>query len=109
MERSGYHGRFGGMFIPEILVATFEELKAVFEEVKKDPSFWKVYQDLMSTYSCRPTPLTYSENLSRHFKGPHFYIKREDLNFDVFGEPEPSFQRAAFLYQAGGFESYRRP
>jgi tryptophan synthase beta chain len=80
MERSGYHGRFGGMFIPEILVATFEELKTAFEEVKKDPSFWKVYQDLMSTYSCRPTPLTYSENLSRHFKGPHFYIKREDLN-----------------------------
>jgi tryptophan synthase beta chain len=80
MERSGYHGRFGGMFIPEILVATFEELKTAFEEVKKDPSFWKVYQDLMSTYSCRPTPLTHSENLSRHFKGPHFYIKREDLN-----------------------------
>lgn len=80
MERPGYYGRFGGMFIPEILVATFEELRAAFEEIKRDPSFWKGYQDLMSTYSCRPTPLTYSENLTRHFRGPHFYIKREDLN-----------------------------
>ncbi len=80
MERSGYYGRFGGAFIPEILVATFEELKAVFEQVKKDPSFWRAYQDLMSTYSCRPTPLTYSENLTHHFNGPQFYFKREDLN-----------------------------
>jgi tryptophan synthase beta chain len=68
------------MFIPEILVATLQELQASFEEVKRDPSFWKVYQGLMASYSCRPTPLTYSENLTRHFNGPHFYIKREDLN-----------------------------
>ena len=80
MQRSGYYGRFGGAFIPEILVATFDQLRATFEQIKEDPSFWKEYQSLMSTYSCRPTPLTYSENLTRHFKGPHFYIKREDLN-----------------------------
>jgi len=80
MERPGYYGSFGGTFIPEILVATFEQLTAAFEQIKQDPSFWKAYQDLMSTYSCRPTPLTYSENLTRHFGGPHFYIKREDLN-----------------------------
>ena len=34
----------------------------------------------MSTYSCRPTPLTYAENLSNHFGGAQIYIKREDLN-----------------------------
>lgn len=80
MKRPGYYGQFGGAFIPEILVATFEELKGVFEQVKKDPSFWRTYQNLMSTYSCRPTPVTYSENLTRHFNGPQFYFKREDLN-----------------------------
>ena len=80
MERPGYYGGFGGAFIPEILVRTLEELTATFEKAKKDSSFWKAYQGLMSTYSCRPTPLTYSENLTRHFNGPHFYIKREDLN-----------------------------
>jgi len=80
MERPGYYGRFGGAFVPEILVATFDELKAAFEEIKQDTSFWETYKSLMSTYSCRPTPLTYSENLTRHFGGPRLYLKREDLN-----------------------------
>ncbi len=80
MEKPGYYGPFGGTFIPEILVATLEQLTVAFEQIKKDPSFWKRYQSLMSSYSCRPTPLTYSENLTSHFNGPHFYIKREDLN-----------------------------
>jgi tryptophan synthase beta chain len=34
----------------------------------------------MSTYSCRPTPITYAENLTKHFGGAQIYIKREDLN-----------------------------
>jgi tryptophan synthase beta chain len=34
----------------------------------------------MSTYSCRPTPLTFAENLTRKFGGARIYIKREDLN-----------------------------
>ena len=80
MKRPGYFGQFGGAFIPEILVATFEELKGVFEQAKQDPSFWETYQHLLSTYSCRPTPVTHSENLTRHFNGPQFYVKREDLN-----------------------------
>lgn len=80
MERPGYYGQFGGAFIPEILFATLEELKAVFEEVKQDAAFWKVFERLMAGYSCRPTPLTYCENLTRHFGGPAFYLKREDLN-----------------------------
>jgi len=80
MEKKGYHGRFGGAFIPEILHATVEQLRTAFEEAKKDPTFWSYYQDLLSTYSCRPTPLTHTENLSRHLGGPQIYLKREDLN-----------------------------
>jgi tryptophan synthase beta chain len=34
----------------------------------------------MSTYSCRPTPITFAENLTRYFGGPRIFIKREDLN-----------------------------
>jgi tryptophan synthase beta chain len=34
----------------------------------------------MSTYSCRPTPLSFAENLSQHLGGARIYIKREDLN-----------------------------
>ena len=80
MRNRGYFGRFGGAFLPEVLVATFDELEAAFLEVRDDPAFWAEYVHLMSTYSCRPTPLTFAENLTRHFGGARIYIKREDLN-----------------------------
>ncbi|MDX2052377.1 MAG: tryptophan synthase subunit beta [Polyangiaceae bacterium] len=80
MKSRGYYSEFGGAFIPEILVATFEELILEFEKAKADPSFWAEYQALMSSYSCRPTPITFAENLTRHFGGAQIYIKREDLN-----------------------------
>jgi len=80
MNNRGYYDRFGGAFIPEILVATFDELVTSFTEAKKDPGFWQAYQDIMASYSCRPTPLTYAENLTRYCGGARVYIKREDLN-----------------------------
>jgi len=80
MEESGFFGKWGGAFIPEILHETFEQLKISFEKAKADPEFWQEYLNIMSTYSCRPTPLTFAENLTRHFGGAKIYIKREDLN-----------------------------
>ncbi|MBI5603451.1 MAG: tryptophan synthase subunit beta [Deltaproteobacteria bacterium] len=80
MNTRGYYGIFGGAFIPEILVSTFDELVEAFEKAKNDSVFWREYEEIMSTYSCRPTPLTFAENLSRHFGGARLYIKREDLN-----------------------------
>ena len=80
MDSRGYYDGFGGAFLPEILVSTFDELSEAFQTVKNDPDFWQEYQDIMSTYSCRPTPLTYAGNLTRILGGPKIYIKREDLN-----------------------------
>ena len=80
MENNGFFGKWGGAYIPEILHETFEQLKSSYEKAKKDPLFWQEYLDIMSTYSCRPTPLTFAENLTRHFGGAKIYIKREDLN-----------------------------
>jgi tryptophan synthase beta chain len=76
----GYFQGFGGAFIPEILHATFEELKQAFDAARSDPSFWREYTELMGEYSCRPTPITFAENLTQHFGGAGIYIKREDLN-----------------------------
>jgi tryptophan synthase beta chain len=80
MLETRYYGKFGGAYLPEILVSTFEELAAAFQDARNDAGFWEQYKNLMSTYSCRPTPLTYAENLTAYFGGPKFYIKREDLN-----------------------------
>ncbi|SDO96818.1 tryptophan synthase subunit beta [Desulforhopalus singaporensis] len=80
MNENGFFGKWGGAYIPEILHETFEQLKTGYKKAKEDPSFWKEYESLMQSYSCRPTPLTYAENLTRHFGGAQIYIKREDLN-----------------------------
>lgn len=80
MFNRGYYNGFGGAYLPEILVATFDQLEKVFQEAKNDPEFWQTYENLMATYSCRPTPITFAENLTRYFGGPRIFIKREDLN-----------------------------
>ncbi|MEJ2761777.1 MAG: pyridoxal-phosphate dependent enzyme, partial [Gammaproteobacteria bacterium] len=78
--REGFFGEFGGAYIPEILHETFAELRQAFDEARRDPSFWEEYVALMSSYSCRPTPVTFSENLTRLCGGAQIYFKREDLN-----------------------------
>ena len=80
MRNSGYYSGFGGAYIPEILVATFDELEEEFDRARSDPSFWESYEQLMASYSGRATPLTLAENLSERFGGARIYIKREDLN-----------------------------
>jgi len=77
---NGYFDGFGGAYVPEILQATFDQLNAAFGAARADPAFWAEYVVLMGSYSCRPTPLTFAENLTRHFGGARIYIKREDLN-----------------------------
>ncbi len=80
MSKKGYYGDFGGAYLPEILIATVNELEDYFNKAKQDPAFWQEYEALMANYSCRPTPLTYAPNLSNHFQGAKIYVKREDLN-----------------------------
>ena len=78
--KQGYYGQFGGKFIPEILWTNFDELIASYKAAKSNVSFWAEYESLMGSYSCRPTPLTYAQNLSEYLGGAKIYIKREDLN-----------------------------
>jgi tryptophan synthase beta chain len=78
--REGYYGEFGGAFVPEILHETLAELRAAFDDARNDPAFWREYVDVMATYSGRPTPVTYCENLTRLLGGARIYVKREDLN-----------------------------
>lgn len=74
----GYFGPFGGRFVPEILIPALEELEAAYERCRTDPDFQREFQDLLTTYAGRPTPLYYAERLSRHL-GTRIYLKREDL------------------------------
>ncbi len=80
MKNSGYYSQFGGAFIPEILVQTFDELESAYLAARDDDSFWAEYLELMSTYSCRATPISRLDNLTKELGGATIYVKREDLN-----------------------------
>lgn len=79
-NRPGYHSDFGGAFVPEVLVATFAELEQAYRAARADPTFFREYEQLMRSYSCRPTPLTFAENSSLDLGGARIYVKREDLS-----------------------------
>ncbi|MCB0339896.1 MAG: tryptophan synthase subunit beta, partial [Bdellovibrionales bacterium] len=71
---------FGGCFVPEILHKSMSELEAAYNEARGDKDFFTSYKELLSSYSSRPTPITFAENLTRKFGGARIFIKREDLN-----------------------------
>lgn len=76
---NGKFGPYGGKYIPETLMQAVEELEVAYEEAKQDPEFQKRFNDLLSEYVGRETPLYYAENMSRRL-GTNVYLKREDLN-----------------------------
>ncbi|TNE70945.1 tryptophan synthase subunit beta [bacterium] len=77
--KQGYFGRFGGKFVPEILIPAVEELELAFEEARNDESFKKEFLDLLKEYVGRPTPLSYCNRLTEHYGKAKIYFKREDL------------------------------
>ena len=74
MRLSGRFGRFGGCYVPEILVPALEELEAAFLEAQEDVSFRGELNRLLKDYAGRPTPLTRCRNLPGNI-----FLKREDL------------------------------
>jgi tryptophan synthase beta chain len=78
MLHSGKFGRFGGCFVPEILVPPLEELEGQFYRYLNDAAFNTELQDLLKNYAGRPTPLYECRNLAKGTK-TRIFLKREDL------------------------------
>ena len=74
MRLSGRFGRFGGCYVPEILVPALEQLEGAFLDAQDDPAFKAELEGLLADYAGRPTPLTRCRNLPGNI-----YLKREDL------------------------------
>ena len=74
MRLDGRFGRFGGCYVPEILVPALEQLESAFLDAQDDPAFAAELNGLLANYAGRPTPLT----RCRNFPG-NIYLKREDL------------------------------
>ena len=78
-DSTGHFGRFGGMFVPETLMAPLQELATAYDAAKADPAFQAELDDLLSNYAGRPTPLYFAERWTQALGGAKIYLKREDL------------------------------
>ncbi len=78
-DAHGHFGPYGGMFVPETLMAALQELTDEYAKAKVDESFQKELEYLLTEYVGRPTPLYLAERWSEKLGGARIYMKREDL------------------------------
>ena len=78
-QQEGFYGEFGGAYIPEMLYNNVKELEENYLQIIESKAFKDEFNDLLSNYVGRPTPLYFAANLSKKY-GYKIYLKREDLN-----------------------------
>ncbi|MEP6571877.1 MAG: tryptophan synthase subunit beta [Gemmatimonadota bacterium] len=75
----GRFGRYGGRYVPETLVGALDELTALYDAARAEPAFWAEFEQLLSEFVGRPSPITEAPRLGAR-AGCRLVLKREDLN-----------------------------
>src|ERR1041384_577484 len=78
-DNRGHFGPYGGMFVPETLMAPLQELTREYDRARRDKKFRQEFEYYLREYAGRPTPLYFAERMTRELGGPKIYLKREDL------------------------------
>ena len=78
VNKTGYYGKFGGSYIPEMLYSNIEDLNKNYLSIINTKSFNKNFNYFLKHYVGRPTPLYFAKRLSKKY-GSKIYLKREDL------------------------------
>ncbi|MDP1551415.1 MAG: tryptophan synthase subunit beta [Methanobacteriaceae archaeon] len=78
MIMNGKFGKYGGIFVPELLIPALEELENAFLKYKDDNKFNKELEFYLKEFAGRPTGLYLAKNISKKL-GCKIYLKREDM------------------------------
>jgi tryptophan synthase beta chain len=78
MITNGKFGKYGGIFVPELIIPALEELEEAFLRYKDDEKFVEELEFYLREFAGRPTSLYLAKNLSKKF-GCKVYLKREDM------------------------------
>ena len=78
MMQKGKFGKYGGVFVPELLIPAIEELEQAYYECINNKEFLEEYNEYLREFAGRPTGLYYAANLSEQL-GCKIYLKREDM------------------------------
>ena len=79
VNKKGYYGNFGGAYVPEMLYPNVKKLQEQYLSILNDKTFRAEFEQLLTDYVGRPSPLYYATRLSERY-GAKIFLKREDLN-----------------------------
>ena len=77
-QEEGKFGKYGGTFVPELIMPAMEELRDAFYKYKDNEEFIEEFNTYLREFAGRPTGLYYAPNLSEKL-GCKIYLKREDM------------------------------
>lgn len=80
MNGGGYFGRYGGCYVPEVLIPALEQMAQGFEEIKSDPVFLEEFYTTLREINGRPTAFTPLPRISEKLGGARLFMKNEGLN-----------------------------
>ena len=79
-DSDGHFGEFGGKYVSETLMAALDDLNIAWQKLRKDKDFIQEFDQDLSQYVGRPSPLYHAKRLTAQVGGAQILLKREDLN-----------------------------
>lgn len=79
-DEDGHFGIYGGRYVAETLVPLLCEVEEAYQAAKADQSFRAEFDDLMTHYVGRPSPLYFARRITKYCGGAKIYLKRDELN-----------------------------
>jgi tryptophan synthase beta chain len=79
-DAHGRFGAYGGKFVAETLMSALDELEALYRRLAANPDFQREFDQDLTHYVGRPSPLYEAERWSDQIGGARIFLKREDLN-----------------------------
>jgi tryptophan synthase beta chain len=79
-DATGHFGPYGGVYVPETLIAALTQLNDEYRRAKNDPAFQRELDYYLREFVGRPSRFYFAKRLTEKFGGAKIYLKREDLN-----------------------------
>ena len=79
-DAAGHFGPYGGVYVPETLIAALTQLNDEYRRAKNDPAFQRELDYYLREFVGRPSRFYFAKRLTEKFGGAKIYLKREDLN-----------------------------
>ncbi len=77
-DKHGHFGPYGGIFVPETLMAPLYDLTEAYLDAREDAAFQSELSTQLKEFAGRPTELHLAERLTQRLGGAKVYLKRED-------------------------------